>query len=96
MELVVVAADLRVILVEQQLEALEDLQVVVAAMVVPVILVEQVATLMNKMEEQEQILVLRFQVYLTVVYMVVEAAEVQEIVNLKEVQVDQVEAVMEN
>jgi|TARA_B110000977_G_C10694787_1_gene344930 predicted RNase H-related nuclease YkuK (DUF458 family) len=95
-ELVVVAADLRVILVEQQLEALEDLQVVVAAMVVPVILVEQVATLMNKMEEQEQILVLRFQVYLTVVYMVVEAAEVQEIVNLKEVQVDQVEAVMEN
>ena len=96
MELVVVAADLRVILVEQQLEALEDLQVVVAAMVVPVILVEQVATLMNKVEEQEQILVLRFQVYLTVVYMVVEAAEVQEIVNLKEVQVDQVEAVMEN
>ena len=96
MELVVVAADLRVILVEQQLEALEDLQVVVAAMVVPVILVEQVATLMNKMEEQEQILVLRFQVYLTVVYMVVEAAEVQEIVNLKEVQVDPVEAVMEN
>ena len=51
MELVVVAADLRVILVEQQLEALEDLQVVVAAMVVPVILVEQVATLMNKMVE---------------------------------------------
>tara|TARA_B110000858_G_C17531180_1_gene349303 strand:+ start:52 stop:225 length:174 start_codon:yes stop_codon:yes gene_type:complete len=50
-ELVVVAADLRVILVEQQLEALEDLQVVVAAMVVPVILVEQVATLMNKMVE---------------------------------------------
>ena len=96
MELVVVAADLRVILVEQQLEALEDLQVVVAAMVVPVILGEQVATLMNKMEEQQQILVLRFQAYLTLAYMAAEVVEVQEIVNLKEVQVDPVEAVMEN
>jgi hypothetical protein len=94
-ELVVVVEGLKVILVGLLLDHLEDLQVAEVVMVVLVILVEQVVLLMNKMAGQEQISVLYFQVYLTLVYMLVEEVELQEIVNLKEEKVGLVEAVME-
>tara|TARA_R100000315_G_C5100389_1_gene57549 strand:+ start:65 stop:487 length:423 start_codon:yes stop_codon:yes gene_type:complete len=83
-ELLEVLEDLKVILVDPLLDHLEDLQVVEVELVVLVILVEQVVLLMNKMVGQEQILVLRFQVYLTLVFML-EVVEVdQDVVNLKE------------
>ena len=95
MELLVVEEGLKVILVGLLLDHLEDLQVAEVAMAVLVILVEQVVLLMNKMVGQGQILVLHFQAYLTLVYMLVEEVGAQEIVNLKEEKVDLVEAVME-
>ena len=95
MELLVVVEGLRVILVDLLLDHLEDLQVVEVAMVVLVILVEQVVLQMNKMVGQEQILVLHFQVYLILVYMLVEVVEPQELVNPKEEKVDLVGVVME-
>ena len=91
----VVEVDHKEMMVDLLLDHLEDLQVVEVVMVVLVILVEQVVLLMNKMVGQEQILVLRFQVYLTLVYMLVEEVELQEIVNLKEEKVGLVEVVME-
>tara|TARA_R100000315_G_C5107915_1_gene61717 strand:- start:63 stop:488 length:426 start_codon:yes stop_codon:yes gene_type:complete len=94
-ELLVVVEGLRVILVDLLLDHLEDLQVVEVAMVVLVILVEQVVLQMNKMVGQEQILVLHFQVYLILVYMLVEVVEPQELVNPKEEKVDLVGVVME-
>ena len=95
MELVVVVEDRKVILVDLLLDHLEDFQVVVEALAVLGNPGEQ-EQLVNKMVVQEQILVHSFQVYLTLVYMEEEVVELQEIVNLKEVQVDPVEVVMEN
>tara|TARA_R100001082_G_scaffold1723_1_gene1529 strand:+ start:309 stop:731 length:423 start_codon:yes stop_codon:yes gene_type:complete len=94
-ELLVVEEGLKVILVGLLLDHLEDLQVAEVAMAVLVILVEQVVLLMNKMVGQEQILVLRFQVYLTLVYMLVVEVELQELVNHKEEKVGLVVVVME-
>ena len=95
MELVVVLEDPKEIMVDQLLDHLEVCQVVAEALVVLENLVEQ-EHLVNKMVVQEQILVHSFQVYLTLVYMLEVAVELQEIVNLKEVLVDLVEVVMEN
>ena len=91
----VVEVDHKEMMVDLLLDHLEDLQVVEVELVVLVILVEQVVLLMNKMVGQGQILVLRFQVYLTLVFMLVEEVELQEIVNLKEEKVGLVEVVME-
>jgi hypothetical protein len=94
-ELVEVVEDHKEIMVDQLLDLQEVWQVVAEALAVLENLVEQ-EHLVNKMVDQDQILVLHFQAYLTLVYMVVVAVELQEIVNLKEVLVDLVEVVMEN
>tara|TARA_Y100001938_G_scaffold126640_1_gene178765 strand:+ start:192 stop:497 length:306 start_codon:yes stop_codon:yes gene_type:complete len=94
-ELVVVLEDHKEIMVDQLLDLQEVWQVVEVVLVVLVNLVEQ-EHLVNKMVDQEQILVQRFQAYLTLVFMLEVAVELQEIVNLKEVLVDLVEVVMEN
>tara|TARA_Y100000592_G_scaffold66370_1_gene103210 strand:+ start:200 stop:505 length:306 start_codon:yes stop_codon:yes gene_type:complete len=94
-ELVEVVEDHKEIMVDQLLDLQEVWQVVEVVLVVLVNLVEQ-EHLVNKMVDQEQILVQRFQAYLTLVFMLEVAVELQEIVNLKEVLVDLVEVVMEN
>ncbi|MAL46915.1 MAG: hypothetical protein CME98_23320 [Hyphomonas sp.] len=95
MEPLEVVEDHKEIMVDQLLDLQEVWQVVAEALAVLANLVEQ-EHLVNKMVDQEQILVLHFQAYLTLVYMVVVAVELQEIVNHKEVLVDLVEVVMEN
>ena len=95
MELVEVVEDHKEIMVDQLLELQEVWQGVAEARAVLENLVEQ-EHLVNKMVGQEQILVLHFQAYLTLVYTLVEVVELQEIVNHKEVLVDLVEVVMEN
>jgi hypothetical protein len=94
-ELVEVVEDHKEIMVDQLLDLQEVWQVVAEALAVLENLVEQ-EHLVNKMVGQEQILVLHFQAYLTLVYTLVEVVELQEIVNHKEVLVDLVEVVMEN
>ena len=90
MVLAVGEVDLKEIMVDQLLDLQEVWQVVAVELVVLVNLVEQ-EQLVNKMVDQEQILVQRFQEYLTLVFMLEVVAVDQDVVNLKEVLVDLVE-----
>ena len=94
MVLAVGEVDLKEIMVDQLLDLQEVWQVVAVELVVLVNLVEQ-EQLVNKMVDQEQILVQRFQEYLTLVFMLEVVAVDQDVVNLKEVLVDLVEVVTE-